>query len=283
MTAQLLAFEAAKASLNGDRTSNQDRCLCLHNADTVLLALADGLGGHPRGDVAAQLLVDVCETVFRHSSKPLFDPEHFMLHCIGRAHESILRFGKRQTPPIAPRTTAVLAIVQYGTAHWSHVGDSRLYLIRDGAILTQTTDHAMVRLVRHRADEALRPRASLTRCLGGSIKPPTTTCGSPTVLQPGDILLLCSDGLWGQVSKQTMIQAFGDDSTALATSLDELLSQAASAPNSDNVTAAALRWRAPSITPADQAALIEPRTDPRLEEAIDHLQNMLQDSDQPKQ
>ena len=95
MNDQIRYFDAAKASLDGSRRCNQDRCLVLQDGDTVLLALADGLGGHPRGEVAAQLLVDVCETRFRNTSKPLFDPEHFMLQCIGKAHRSILRFGRR--------------------------------------------------------------------------------------------------------------------------------------------------------------------------------------------
>ena len=78
------AFEAAKASLTGDRSCNQDRCLVLSSGETLLLGLADGLGGHPRGEVAAQLLIDVCEAMFRQAQKPLRDPELFMLQCIGK-------------------------------------------------------------------------------------------------------------------------------------------------------------------------------------------------------
>ena len=143
-------YVASKVSLIGSRSCNQDRCMILGNATSTLMVMADGLGGHPRGEVAAQIVVDVCETLFRHAPKPIPDPEHFMLHCIGKAHQSILRFGRRQTPPIAPRTTAVLAIVQDGVAYWVHVGDSRLYLIRDHQILAQTSDHATVRFVRQR-------------------------------------------------------------------------------------------------------------------------------------
>ena len=135
---QAKAFEAAKGSLTGDRATNQDRCLFLSSGETALLCLADGLGGHPRGEVAAQLLLDATEAVFRQSEKPLTDPERFMLRCIGKAHQAILRFGRRQSPPIAPRTTAVIAVVQGGFAYWCHVGDSRLYLIRNGRVVVQT-------------------------------------------------------------------------------------------------------------------------------------------------
>lgn len=276
------AFEAATVSLCGSRACNQDRVLLLDNGETALLAVADGLGGHPRGDVAAQLLIDVCETQFRRTRGPLSDPEHFMLQCIGRAHHAILRFGLGQVPPIAPRTTAVLAVVQGGIIHWTHVGDSRLYLIRDGQILARTRDHAQIRFVRRNEDEPSRPRASLTRCLGGLPQPPTTTCGPPTLLQTGDSVLLCSDGLWGQLPQQRLIAAFSDQATALETSLRGLAEQAASAPSSDNVSAVVLRWLATPSVMTEQSGLLDLPEDPLLDQAIQHLQSVLEKTTKPK-
>ena len=282
MSVQPRPFEAAKVSILGDRPLNQDRCLVLAAGDTILLGLADGLGGHPRGEVAAQLLVDVCETLFRHAPKPIYDPQHFMLQCIGKAHHAILRFGQRQEPPLAPRTTAVLAIVQAGTAYWAHVGDSRLYLIRDGQVLTHTRDHSQVRFVRQSAAETPRARASLTRCLGGMPQPPTTTCGAPTPLQAGDTLVLCSDGLWSQVPAEALSGAFGDSTAAVEVGLRSLADRAAAMPNSDNVTATALRWLAPATVNTDEAGLLEPSPDPKLDQAIEQLHTMLKESEQPK-
>ena len=90
-------------------------------------------------------------------------------------------------PTIAPRTTSVIAVIQYGTAYWAHVGDSRLYLVRDGEVKAQTRDHSQVRFVRQSAEEMPRACASLTRCLGGLPQPPTTTCGVPVPLpEPTD-------------------------------------------------------------------------------------------------
>lgn len=268
-------FVAAKGSLRGDRPENQDRCLFLSSAETTLLCLADGLGGHPRGEVAAQLLMDVTETFFRQADKPLADPENFMLQCVGKAHQSILRFGRRQAPPIAPRTTAVLAVVQDGVAYWAHVGDSRLYLIRNGLVTSQTRDHAQVCYVRHSGGAASRPRASLTRCLGGQPQPPTTTCSIPTRLQHGDVLLLCSDGLWGQVSQQALVNAFDVSTNDIDQRLRTLLDLAAAAPNSDNVSAVVLRWLgqdtagAPGATPSGA-------DDSDLDQAIEQLESMLE-------
>jgi serine/threonine protein phosphatase PrpC len=282
MNASSPTFEAATITLCGSRACNQDRALLLNNGDTVLLAVADGLGGHPRGEVAAQLLIDVCEAQFRRASGPLPDPEHFMLQCIGRAHHAILRFGLRQAPPIAPRTTAVLAVIQGGIAHWTHVGDSRLYLIRDGQILAQTRDHSLIRFVRRHDGESSRPRASLTRCLGGLPQPPTTTCGPPTLLQTGDSIVLCSDGLWGQLPRQRLLEAFEHGATAVEARLQALAEQAATAPNSDNVTAVALRWLATPAVMTEQSGLLELPEDPLLDQAIQHLQSVLEKTTKPK-
>ena len=279
---QAKTFEAAKGSLTGDRATNQDRCLFLSSGETALLCLADGLGGHPRGEVAAQLLLDAAEALFRQSEKPLADPERFMLQCIGKAHQAILRFGRRQSPPIAPRTTAVIAVVQGGVAYWCHVGDSRLYLIRNGRVVVQTRDHAEVRYVRQSATEASRPRASLTRCVGGLPQPPTTTCGAPTRLRHGDALLLCSDGLWGQLPKQALINAFDRCDAGIEDRLQTLLELAATAPNSDNITAVALRWLAGEDHATDHPTPPETAADQHLDQAIEHLEKVLRKAGEGK-
>lgn len=278
MNVQGRPFEAAKASLTGDRDCNQDRCLVLCGGDTVLLGLADGLGGHPRGEVAAQLTMDVCESLFRRARKPLVDPERFMLQCIGKAHQAIIRFGRRQVPPVAPRTTAVLAVVQAGMVHWTHVGDSRMYLLRTGKVHRQTRDHAQVRFVRQSASETSRPRSSLTRCLGGVEQPPTTTCGAPTRLQRHDTVLLCSDGLWGQVSAGALTAAFVDTRSTIDDRLQALVETAAARPNSDNVTAIALRWLNDAAESPDQATSTQ---DPELDQAIQHLKGVLEKTREP--
>jgi serine/threonine protein phosphatase PrpC len=265
---------AAKMSRRGSRSINQDRSLFLSSAETVLLCLADGLGGHPRGEVAAQLLMDVTEARFRASSKPLSNPEQFMLQCIGQAHDAILRFGRRQSPTVAPRTTAVIAVIQNGIAYWVHVGDSRLYLVRDGQALVQTRDHTQVRFIRQSAEEHPRPCASLTRCLGGLPQPPTTTCGVPTPLRKDDGLLLCSDGLWNQISQHELLSLFAPGS-ALETQLEQLVDRAASDPASDNVTALALRWLVDDVGEARHGADATPKVDAALEQAIENLQQVL--------
>lgn len=270
-----LYFETALCSLVGDRSTNQDRTLLLHHAGTTLLALADGLGGHPRGDVAAQLLTDVCEARFRQQEKPLADPEDFILDCLLRAHRAIERFGTRQTPPIDPRTTAVLALVQAGTLYWAHVGDSRLYLIRAGNVRAQSRDHSLAHFIRPSTGAASAARASVTRCLGGRAKPPVVTPGIPVELEPNDRLLLCSDGLWGQVAQDELIDAVSV-SEDFDTTLQDLAARAASGghPNSDNVSLLALWWR-PRAAP-HQLAPPAPTPEHEFHAAIHHLRGVIE-------
>jgi serine/threonine protein phosphatase PrpC len=257
VTATDPAFEIAKQSLIGSRRHNQDRCQVLRSHNTVMLSIADGLGGHPRGDAAAQLLIDVAEHMFRTHEKPLQDPMRFMLRVVGKAHRSILRFGRRQRPPIEPRTTAVLAIVQDDTLYWAHVGDSRLYLVRNGHLLARTQDHTVVVTVPDKVGPVPQ-RTSLTRCLGGLEPPPTTTCAPPMALQQGDVVLLCTDGLWSQIPGNKLIAAFRDTQTSIAEQLQKISAIAHHDAHSDNVTAIALRWKGNGRgTPA------QPRTAPQ--------------------
>jgi len=142
------------------------------------------------------------------------------------------------------RLVEVALLVDHGSAFIAHVGDSRLYLIRNGEIVSQTRDHSQIRFVRQSAHELPRPQSSLTRCLGGLRHPPTTTCGPATRLQTHDVVVLCSDGLWQQLPSGDLARALYDPAQALDVGLAALVKRAAAAPDSDNVTAVALRWLA---------------------------------------
>lgn len=242
-------LELARISLKGDRKLNQDHSLALRNGEDTLLVLGDGLGGHPRGEVAAQLLVDTCEHLFRSRAHPVDDPAGLLNECLERAHAAIVRFGTGQLPPIAPRTTGLVCLVQADQAWWCHVGDSRLYLYRDGRLLQQTRDHTR----RRPADRHGRTRITITRCLGGMSPPPDHTGSGPTTLLPGDTLLLCSDGFWTQHDSDDLGRCLyqpgelGDNLAALADA-----ARHGAQPRSDNTTVVALRWW-PQVAPRTDA------------------------------
>ncbi len=245
-----LRFETASSSRVGNRRVNQDRCAIVQDGDDLFLVLADGMGGQPKGEEAARILVDTCCDVFRKSAKPITRQRDFLRTALNQSHALISRYGRRFAPPIDPRTTAVLLVVCGTTASWAHVGDSRLYLFRSDQEPWHTEDHSYVReLFREgglsEEECATHPlRNFVTRSVGGIAEPEVeASIEGPRELYPGDILLLCSDGLWGPLSETRIHQWIADPALQLPTALERMVADAESTaqPVSDNVTAAVLR------------------------------------------
>lgn len=242
-----MQYLTAIVSRLGDREINQDRAAILENQDTVLLLLGDGLGGRAGGEFAAQTLVTVAREKFGQQAIPVRKPVAFMQDLLETAHKTIVEQGKKQDPPINPGTTAVLCLIQQGHAWWTHVGDSRLYLFRNGEMLDRTQDHSVVENMlaggQLRAeDSGGHPlRNVVTRCLGMTDNPPIITISQKTPLKAGDIMLLCSDGLWEPLGEKSMGRSLFDG--RLQDALDGMAERAEkiSAPQSDNISAVALQ------------------------------------------
>jgi serine/threonine protein phosphatase PrpC len=241
-------YELAEYSLRGSRKMNQDRIGYAERANSVLLVLADGLGGHEGGELASELLVQAVIHAYQSIRQPLItQPSAFLALAILHAHRAINAMGKAQEPPIEPRTTCVVCLVQDGYAYWAHVGDSRLYLFRNNKIMRRTKDHTQIEQMRQEgvltdAEMLTHPEKSrLLRCIGGPRKP-AITLGEETALMPGDALLLCTDGLWEALSAEEITtymkrpnleDAVVDMLMAAETKMDD---------SSDNITASCLRW-----------------------------------------
>lgn len=267
--------EIARITLQGDRAENQDRFAVLEENDTCLLALADGLGGHPRGEVAAQFLIDTCRQMWRTARKPLVNPSYFLQQCALRAHQAIVGWGIRQDPPITPRTTAVLALLQEGRCYWGHAGDSRFYLVRDEKIHLVSRDHIVANEPRPQDPlaEELHP-ATITRCLGGASQGASLVLGAPVQLQEGDIALLCSDGFWNQLDEEEMLLTL-HNAVPLHNAL-RILGEAAeeySIGQSDNVTAVGVRLG--NLAYGIGQMPMSPNDDAELLQAIEHLNRLI--------
>ena len=249
-----MRFSVYQVSRRGGRSINEDRVGYCFTPDSVLLGLADGMGGHPRGDVAAQLALQTVSAMFQREAQPaLEDVRGFLRRAVQAAHEQIHRYAHDQRLGDFPRTTVVLCVLQKGVAQWVHVGDSRLYYLREGRLLTRTLDHshAEQRLLQS-ASGATRaggasPRAPnrnvLYTCLG-SPQAPFVEVGVPHTLRQGDVLMLCSDGLWSQVEESMIVHLLSE--RALSDAIPELVERALrNRPvESDNVTALAIEWEA---------------------------------------
>ena len=242
-------FSIHQASHIGNRKHNQDRAAYAYSSDALLLVLADGMGGHLHGEVAADLIIGTFVEAFERDAQPrIADPGEFVAGTMRHAHERIMRIAHDKALGGFPGSTGVAALIQDGKIYWGHAGDSRLYLLRDGAVLARTRDHSMVQQWMEwgtiTAEEArVHPqRNQITNCLGGVEDMFYMEPGKPVALQSGDVLLLGSDGLWGPFTDQELVEAFA--ANPVADVLDNLIVRALERENghADNVTGIALRW-----------------------------------------
>jgi len=208
--------------------------------------LADGMGGHQRGEVAATIALQTMSTLFRSQATPWVKKlSEFLSNALMAAHQQILRYAADQGMLDTPRTTLVAGVLQSGSASWVHCGDSRLYLVRENELLTRTRDHSYLE---HRTPGLALPervnRNVLFTCLGSPTKPVFDVAG-PAMLQQGDKILLCSDGLWGSVSDDEIVHQLSRSpvSEAVPDLVEAALRKAGD--SSDNVTAVALEWETP--------------------------------------
>jgi len=244
-------FEFADISLTGDREDNQDRAAVAAGDGAALLVAMDGMGGHAHGARAAETGCRIMVDMFNSLPKPLFDPLGYLHLTLGRAHAAIVAIGAKLPMDLRPRATCAVCLVQRGEAWWAHVGDSRVYHLRGGVVLARTRDHSHVeQLLREgtiREEEiAGHPMRNYVECcLGGEPALPEMSIALRQPLADGDVLLVCTDGVWASL-KDADIGGFwrpGNGSCRDALAVLAKRAVAASAPHSDNATAAGLCWR----------------------------------------
>jgi serine/threonine protein phosphatase PrpC len=250
----IMKIDTATLSLMGNRKENQDRVACVAADESLLLAVVDGMGGHSQGANAAQLTVDTLQSRFAAARKPLLDPQGFLLMALSDAHDEMVRLGASLPLEQRPRATCAACIVQDDGSHWAHVGDSRIYQLRNGAVIERTRDHSHVELLLREGlieEEQIsnHPMRNLVEvCLGGDLRLPEVCVTEQRRLQPGDALIVCTDGLWSGVTDEQIATLATDKALSLAAALEELGRAAvkANAPHSDNTSACGARCRDPS-------------------------------------
>src|SRR6266700_7063279 len=188
----------------------QDRLAYTYSRDTLLLVVADGMGGHAGGEIAAQIAVRLFIERFQQEAKPtLTNPLKFLQDSMQRAHQALGSYANQFSMLETPRTTCVACVVQSNYAYWAHVGDSRLYLYRQGGLIGQTKDHSKVQYLVDQGiigagEVAEHPdRNKIFSCLGGLVDP-VIDLGKRTPLRNGDVLVMCTDGMWAVMPKEEM-------------------------------------------------------------------------------
>lgn len=206
-------------SVIGGREGNQDSFLCMN--DRGLFAVADGVGGGLRGEVASQMAVEGLKALPQGSTelRPVFE----------QIQNAVLKEALDSLGEALMGTTLTAALVKDGNLYLCHVGDSRCYLFSDPVLRALTIDHEIY-------DEALGG-AVLASYMGIPHDVHPLTIQQETVpVQPGNKVLLCSDGLYKQVDEPRIVQLIKEQGATPEKLLETLTSEAARAPYSDNVT-----------------------------------------------
>ncbi|MDR3214381.1 MAG: protein phosphatase 2C domain-containing protein [Azoarcus sp.] len=197
-----VSVETCVARHVGDRKEQQDRVVVLTHPShpgALLIVLADGMGGHSGGAMAAEQVMLAAHRGFEAFTPATDQPAQALDAVIRDAHASIRM--SRVSSEQDPHSTVVAFMLYRGKAYWAHCGDSRLYHFRNRQMLARTGDHSLVGELQRRGklseEEALHhpQRNVLIACLGGD-RSPRVEHGSCGDVALGDRFLLCSDGVW---------------------------------------------------------------------------------------
>jgi len=243
-------FELASISLTGHRAENQDRAAIISAGPSTLLIVVDGMGGHAEGARASEAAIRCISRLFEQAGQPVLDPQGFLTLALTAAHEALVALGEGIAVEKRPRATCALCLVQDENIYGAHIGDSRIYQLRNRSVLDRSRDHSHVELLLHEgvikeAEVKDHPMRNYVECcLGGDERLPEMTVAGRRRMQPGDVVLLCSDGFWTGVTDDAL-QALTDAGGSFEEALTELANQAVryNEPNSDNTTVAALFYQ----------------------------------------
>ena len=281
-----MRFSVYQESRIGKRSNNEDRIAYCYSRDALLMVVADGMGGHFYGEVAAQIAVQYLTAAFQREAQPtLTDPFLFLHKGMTNAHHAILDFVAENKLKDSPRTTCVACVIQNSIAYWAHVGDSRLYLIRKKRAISQTRDHSRVRLlvdqgtITEKEAETHPDKNKVYTCLGGH-QLPEIEFSKKTPLESGDMVALCTDGVWGPLDPTTFVSSMSEGNFMQAVPMLLNKAELEGGPHGDNLSIVAVRWDEDYVAPT--ADSISTHT-----MAMDEIQTQIMDfgrsrSEQPK-
>ena len=235
-----MAWRFGIASDIGGREEQQDRVevITSERSGDCLIVLADGMGGHDGGALAAQAVIDSSRQLFEAASDS--DPlSSLQDHCL-QAHQAVAGIGEREKASAG--STCVMLYLSSDEAYWAHVGDSRLYHYRKGTLLRRTLDHSLVQLMVSNGEMAEADMTSsplqnqLYMRLGGNNEPKPEL--GATDVQAGDAFVLCSDGLWESVGETEIGAILSEDDLEGAVAQLAQLAKERGGMEGDNITVA---------------------------------------------
>lgn len=250
---------AGETNVGMKRTHNEDNFAII--AEENLVIVADGMGGHASGEVASKMAVDAMREFFEATAK---DPdatwpykmdkqrsyeENRLVTGVKLANLRIFEGAQREPRYRGMGTTIVVCLAVREGLIVGHVGDSRVYRIRKGAIELLTEDHSLLNdylKMRKLTEEEIAnfPHKNvIVRALG--MKEIVKVDSKLDQPQPGDIYLLCSDGLSGPVTDPDMLRIVEENKADLKVVASRLIARANENGGPDNITCALIRWLGP--------------------------------------
>jgi protein phosphatase len=236
------------------RQHNEDAFLVESTAKLFLVA--DGMGGHAAGEIASRIAVDSISEFILHTKEddgtwPHAYDEHYtrttnrLMAALRMANQRVLEAMKKDARLRGMGTTVVACMADDEKMSVAHVGDSRAYLIRNGQLSRITNDHSWVfeqvqaGMLTEAEAEKHPLRNVITRALGGALQ--VTPDASEISAQPGDVFLLCSDGLTGMVPENEILRVVTANASDLPKACQQLIDAANERGGLDNVTAVLVR------------------------------------------
>ncbi len=245
-----LELVTAQLSKRGGRKENQDYCACLNRGGYGCYTVADGLGGHRGGALAARTAGE--SVIHAFAASPGASPAKLQQY-LEQAREAMQGSAARAGSagvPLKLKTTLVVLVSDFHSAFWAHVGDSRLYFFRAGKLHFQTSDHSVPQLllksgvITRDQIRTHEDRNRLTASFDGEDLKRIVYAAAPVELETGDAFLLCSDGFWEYVDEPEMeidLAPASHPQAWLDAMERKLLARAAA--NHDNYTALAVMSR----------------------------------------
>ncbi len=246
-----MMIDACVAQHQGDRREQQDRVALLPHpkgGGVALAVVADGMGGHTGGALAAQQVLHTAGANLGQFSARSEAPVELLEASLNEAH--MLIKASRFINEKDPHSTAVMLLLQPGKVSWAHCGDSRMYRFRGERLLFRTTDHSYVESLvakgRISPEQAqVHPnRNILLTSLGGN-EPPRIDHGEAVDLQAGDAFVLCSDGLWGYFGDAELGAVVASHSARAASDLLINRARKRARGDGDNVSLVVIKLLAP--------------------------------------
>lgn len=234
----------AMISREGSRDNNEDSIGMYQDGDSYCFILADGLGGHGKGEVASRVAVEAVIGKFAAGERT----EEFLDEVFCAAQTAIVEKQESDHTCRDMKTTLVVLDVEPEKVQWGHIGDSRLYYFQNGRIQNRTLDHSVPQMlvavgeirekdIRHHPD-----RNRLLRVLGVEMDEVNHQTAEPLPRKNGQAFLLCSDGFWELIEEKKMEAAYrrASDPEAWLEAMEEIVQKNGKGTDMDNYSAVAV-------------------------------------------